>query len=147
MALPPFRPSVSADDVNLAAGVGENQPNRWRDVWNVQKGLSNTGHYPLDLTQEKSGEHSPTLAQAIRNFQREKREEIDGTLLPGGPTITRLKESLFAENALAQRASRGSMPRADTGEFDDNHDDLLHLAAQKPRPPGPGGSDSITRGI
>jgi len=51
----------------------------------VQKGLFNTGHYALDLTKEKSGDRSPALDRAIRDFQREKREEIDGTLLLGGP--------------------------------------------------------------
>lgn len=95
VALPPFRPSVTPEDTNLADGVGEGQANAWRDVLKVQKGLSNTGHYALDMAKEKSGEHSPTLAQAIRNFQREKREEIDGILLPGGPTITRMRENLF----------------------------------------------------
>ena len=115
VALPPFRPSVSADDVNLAGGVGANQPNRWRDVWKVQKGLVNTGHYALDLTQEKSGARSPSLDQAIRNFQREQREEIDGTLLPGGPTITRLGESSFGANSLVQRSGRNSTPRLESG--------------------------------
>lgn len=96
-SLPPFKPAVTEDDVNLAGGIGDNQPNRWRDVWKVQKGLFNTGHYALDLTKEKSGERSTSLDRAIRDFQREKREEIDGTLLPGGPTITRMKESLLRE--------------------------------------------------
>ncbi len=115
--LPPFRPSVSADDATLADGVGDHQPNGWRDVWKVQKGLARTGHYALDLTKETSGERSPALDQAIRDFQREKREEIDGTLLPGGPTITRMKESLFGERTprATQRGSdvlQGPAPQA-----------------------------------
>jgi soluble lytic murein transglycosylase-like protein len=112
VTLPPFQPSVASEDVNLAGGVGENQPNRWRDVWKVQKGLSKTGHYALDLTNEKSGEHSPTLGQAIRNFQREKREEIDGVLLPGGPTIKRIRESLFGAKIPGARASDASQQQA-----------------------------------
>src|SRR5215208_1046660 len=38
VTLAPFKPSIAADDVNLAGGVGDNQPNRWRDVYKVQKG-------------------------------------------------------------------------------------------------------------
>ena len=45
------------------------------------------------------------LAQAIRNFQREKQEEIDGTILPGGPTIARMKEDLFGDNPSRIRRS------------------------------------------
>jgi len=142
VALPPFRPSVQPDDVSLAGAVGENQPNRWRDVYKVQKGLANTGHFALDLTKEKSGEHTPTLAQAIRNFQREKREEIDGLLLPGGPTIKRLGETLFGESASGKQVLQGTAPRPEIGAPADANSDQLqlasHLPKQKPpRPPGP----------
>ena len=99
VALPPFRPSVTPEDTALAGPVGEGQPNAWRDVLKVQKGLAKTDHYAFDMAKERSGEHSPALGRAIREFQREKKEEIDGLLLPGGPTITRLRESLFGDNA------------------------------------------------
>ncbi|MBI3759956.1 MAG: hypothetical protein HY269_09425, partial [Deltaproteobacteria bacterium] len=93
-----------------AGGVGEDQPNAWRDVLKVQKGLANTDHYAFDMAKERSGEHSPDLAQAIRKFQREKQEEIDGIVLSGGPTIARMKEELFGDNALRIRKSPTSEP-------------------------------------
>lgn len=99
VALPPFRPSVAPDDTALSGPVGDAEPNAWRDVLKVQKGLARTKHYAFDFAKERSGEHSPALAQAIRDFQRERKEEIDGLILPGGPTITRIKESLFGDNA------------------------------------------------
>lgn len=152
VTLPPFKPSVTAEDVNLAGGVGENQPNRWRNVWNVQKGLANTGHYALDLTKEKSGERSPALDQAIRDFQREKREEIDGTLLPGGPTITRMKESLLGENRARPTAPPVPALPFDSSLASDDTGDSVELASYRskqrpPRPPMPDRRDPTARGI
>ncbi len=147
VTLPPFKPTVTEDDVNLGGSVGENQSNRWRDIWKVQKGLTHTGHYALDLTKEKSGERSPSLDQAIRDFQREKREETDGLLLPGGPTITRLSETLFGENSLMAGSHQGTAPRAGIAEPGHDQPEALQLTSQKPTPPGPGGSDTLSRGI
>jgi len=111
VALPAFRPSVTADDMKIDGGVGDNQPNRWRDVWTVQKGLSGTGHYTIDLAKEKSGEYSPGLRRSVENFQSEKGEKIDGTLLPAGPTVTRLGESLApGTSAGSQRGDEFALP-------------------------------------
>lgn len=111
VTLPPFRPSVTPEDTSLSGPVGDAEPNAWRDVLKVQKGLASTRHYAFDLAKERSGEHSPNLGRAIRDFQREKNEEIDGLLLPGGPTITRLRESLFGGNA-----ANGARPAVDAVE-------------------------------
>lgn len=115
VSLPPFRPRIEPGDLELKGGVGENQPNRWRDVYTVQKGLAATGLYPLDLSREKSGEYSSALAQSIRDFQREKKEEVDGLLLPSGPTIQRLGESLFGSDARPAALGVGNMRAALSG--------------------------------
>ena len=148
---PPFRPSVAADDVTLADGVGDRQPNGWRDVWKVQKGLARTGHYALDLTKEKSGERSTGLDQAIRDFQREKREEIDGILLPGGPTIKRLGESLFGgDRVRPTEFPVTALPfDGNVGGDDEDSVELVSYRSRQrpPRPPTPDRRDPAARGI
>jgi hypothetical protein len=146
VSLPPFRPRVEPGDLELNGGVGENQPNRWRDVYTVQKGLAATSHYPLDLAKEKSGEYSPALAQSIRDFQREKKEEVDGLLLPSGPTITRIKEGLSGRHA-AMPAKSAAVIAQTAAARPDSWTDILRpitppLSSQSRMPTPPAASDN-----
>ncbi len=87
----------------LDAPVGVGGANRRADVSLVETALTRTKHLPAGG--RPTGFMSSPLADAVRDFQRDRKLKIDGRLDPAGPTVSALANS-FGQTAPKPAAVR-----------------------------------------
>ncbi|MBI4969228.1 MAG: peptidoglycan-binding protein [Rhodospirillales bacterium] len=77
--------------------VGPDQPNRREDVIKLESLLGNSGHYDVSRTDGPTGWWGTPLEDGLKDYQKEKGLEVDGLVLPKGPTLASLKGDLASK--------------------------------------------------
>ena len=90
---------VKPAELALSAPVGNGLDNRTGDVRAVQKGLILLERLKGDRTAEPNGIITAATEAGIRGFQRDNGLREDGRINPGGPTVRKLGETLFAQRS------------------------------------------------
>jgi peptidoglycan hydrolase-like protein with peptidoglycan-binding domain len=76
--------------------VGPGHPSGRADVAKLEAILANSGDFPMERFQGPTGYWGGALDAGIRSYQKRNGLTVDGTLRPGGPTISHMRDS-FAE--------------------------------------------------
>lgn len=110
-----FDPHTEPGDIfgerpfELAAPVGREGENRRFDVARIESFLARTGFLDLAPTEGPTGYFGTRLEDAIRRFQTARGLAVDGTVDPGGPTLSALAQALAnAEGTGAQDTNGGT---------------------------------------
>ncbi len=113
----PFQmPGRSNGFFDLDADVGLGYPTRRTDNIKVQTILGNAGDLDLAKTDGPTGWGLYTLDDAIRSYQKRNDLKVDGSLRPGGPTITKMRDQFGG--------TLGKYPAPSPREVDEHHDRL-----------------------
>ena len=91
-----FRPKPRRSDLAFGRGVGPGEANQPADVLRAQRLLSNAGTLSFAVPQERSGQPSPALTRATRQFQANRGLAVDGRITKSGETLRGLDTTLFA---------------------------------------------------
>jgi hypothetical protein len=83
--------TASGGFFSLGDGVGPGQPNRRQDLIKIETILGNTGDLDIAKSGGPLGWWGQRQHDGILSYQRRNGLEADGTLLPGGPTITAMR--------------------------------------------------------
>jgi peptidoglycan hydrolase-like protein with peptidoglycan-binding domain len=73
--------------------VGPGHPSGRADVAKLEAILANSGDFPMERFQGPTGYWGGALDAGIRSYQKRNGLTVDGTLRPGGPTISHMRDS------------------------------------------------------
>ncbi len=94
---PRRRPSITGDGAggwyDLDDWVGPAHPSTRADIAKLEAILANSGDFPMERFQGPTGYWGGALDAGIRAYQKRNGLKVDGTLRPGGPTISHMRDS------------------------------------------------------
>lgn len=91
---PDARPVLPDEDYfQLSGSVGRDGVNDRADVVRAQTLLAHGGYFDVTRTEGPTGWYGKPLELAIRDFQQDRGLARDGVMLPGGETVTALREA------------------------------------------------------
>ena len=73
--------------------VGPGHPSGRADVAKLEAILANSGDFPMERFQGPTGYWGGALDAGIRSYQKRNGLKVDGTLRPGDPTISHMRDS------------------------------------------------------